>query len=280
MKGVIDINKYFLSPEEIARIWIQTGEKKGNLPIIKMFLLGIFAGIFIGFGANASVVVTQTLGRNVDGGLAKFFGAAVFPVGIMLVVMAGGELFTGNNLMTLAVFDGKITLLRMFTNWSVVYLGNLIGSLVLAFMLAHSGLYGLESMAARSVEIATAKISMSFMQAFIRGILCNMLVVLACWMQAGALDMTGKILSLWFPIMLFVLSGFEHSVANMFFIPIGKFIGANITWGQFWMNNIIPVTLGNIVGGSMIVPFIYHVCYTRIRSDAGFKVTADKKVEV
>lgn len=277
---MININKYFLSPEEIAGIWIQTGEKKGNLPIIKMFLLGIFAGIFIGFGANASVVVTQTLGRNVDSGLTKFFGAAVFPVGIMLVIMAGGELFTGNNLMTLAVLDGKITLLRMFTNWSVVYLGNLVGSLVLAFMLAHSGLYGLESMAARSVEIATAKISMGFMQAFIRGILCNMLVVLACWMQAGSLDMTGKILSLWFPIMLFVLSGFEHSVANMFFIPMGKFIGANITWGQFWMNNIIPVTLGNIVGGSMIVPFIYHVCYTRNRSDAGFKVTADKKVEV
>jgi formate/nitrite transporter len=242
-----------------------------------MFLLGIFAGVFIGFGANASIVVTQTLGSNVDGGLAKFFGAAVFPVGLMLVVMAGGELFTGNNLLTLAVLDKRITASRMLLNWSVVYLGNLVGSLVLAFMLAHSGLYGSESMAARSVEIATAKVSMTFMQAFIRGILCNILVVLACWMQAASPDMTGKILALWFPIMLFVLSGFEHSVANMFFIPVGKFIGAGITWRQFWIKNIIPVTLGNMVGGAVIVPLTYHVCYSKTGPGTGVKGAANRE---
>jgi len=252
-----------LSPAEIASVWIENGKKKAGLPADKMLLLGIFAGIFIGFGANASIVVTQTLESNVDVGLSKFFGAAVFPVGLMLVIMAGAELFTGNNLMTLALLDGKITSGRMFLNWSMVYLGNLIGSVVLALLLAWSGLYGSEILAAKAASIAAAKVSLTFMQAFVRGILCNMLVVLACWMQAGSKDMTGKILALWFPIMLFVLSGFEHSVANMFFIPLGIFLGADATWGQFFINNIIPVTLGNIVGGAVIVPFTYYLCYVK-----------------
>ncbi|TZE81562.1 formate/nitrite transporter family protein [Calorimonas adulescens] len=252
-----------LSPAEIASVWIENGRKKANLSVDKMLLLGILAGIFIGFGANASIVVTQTLESNVDVGLAKFFGASVFPVGLMLVVIAGAELFTGNNLMTLALLDRKITSGKMLLNWSMVYIGNLVGSVVLAWLLAESGLYSSKFLVAKAVSIAVTKVSLPFMQAFIRGILCNMLVVLACWMQAGSKDMTGKILALWFPIMLFVLSGFEHSVANMFFIPLGKFLGADVTWGQFFINNIIPVTLGNIVGGAMIVPFTYYLCYVR-----------------
>lgn len=252
-----------LTPAEIASVWIENGKKKANLSVDKMLLLGIFAGIFIGFGANASIVVTQTLESNVDVGLAKFFGASVFPVGLMLVVMAGAELFTGNNLMTLALMDGKITPGRMLLNWSMVYLGNFVGSVALAMLLAGSGLYGSKFLAAKAVNIAAAKVSLTFMQAFVRGILCNMLVVLACWMQAGSKDMAGKILALWFPIMLFVLSGFEHSVANMFFIPLGMFLGADVTWGQFFANNIIPVTFGNIVGGAVIVPFTYYLCYVK-----------------
>lgn len=252
-----------LSPAEIASVWIENGKKKANLSIEKMFLLGIFAGIFIGFGANASIVVTQTLENNVDVGLSKFFGAAVFPVGIMLVVMAGAELFTGNNLMSLALLDGKINTGSMLLNWFMVYLGNFVGSVLLAFMLAASGLYGSKFLVAKAVNIASVKTSLPFMKAFVSGILCNMLVVLACWMQAGSKDMTGKILALWFPIMTFVLSGFEHSVANMFFIPLGMFLGADVTWGKFFANNLIPVTLGNIVGGAVIVPLVYYLCYVR-----------------
>ncbi|MDI3480970.1 MAG: formate transporter [Tepidanaerobacteraceae bacterium] len=252
-----------LSPGEIASVWIENGKKKANLSVDKMFLLGIFAGIFIGFGANASIVVTQTMESNLDVGLAKFFGAAVFPVGLMLVVMAGAELFTGNNLMTLALMDRKITPGGMLLNWSMVYLGNFVGSVILAMMLASSGLYGSKFLLEKVVSVAAAKSSLTFAQAFVRGILCNMLVVLACWMQAGSKDMAGKILALWFPIMLFVLSGFEHSVANMFFVPLGMFLGADVTWGQFIVKNLIPVTLGNIVGGAVIVPIVYYVCYVR-----------------
>jgi len=257
------INSLILPPGEIASVWIENGVKKANLPVLKMLLLGIFAGIFIGFGGHANIVVIQTLGSNVDEGLAKLLGAAAFPVGLMLVIMAGAELFTGNNLLTLALFDGKITFKKMLTNWSVVYLGNFLGSVILAFLLSVSGLYGSETMAAKAISIASGKVSLSFYQAVIRGIMCNMMVVLACWMQAGSRDMIGKIFAIWFPIMSFVLSGYEHSVANMFFIPLGIFLGADVTWAQCWLNNLIPVTLGNIIGGAIIVPAVYYYCYKR-----------------
>ncbi|WP_237660639.1 formate/nitrite transporter family protein [Tepidanaerobacter sp. GT38] len=259
---MILINKLILPPAEIASAWIETGEKKANLPVSKMLFLGIFAGIFIGFGAHANIVVTQTLG-NIDEGLAKLLGAAVFPVGLMLVIMAGAELFTGNNLLTLALLDGRITFRKMLTNWSVVYLGNFLGSIALALLLSASGIYGTETMAAKAISIANGKVSATFFQAVLRGIVCNMLVVLACWMQAGARDMAGKIFAIWFPIMLFVLSGYEHSIANMFFIPLGMFLGAEISWLQCWYNNLIPVTLGNIIGGAIIVPCVYYYCYKR-----------------
>lgn len=260
---MIVIDKLILPPAEIASAWIETGEKKANLPIYKMLLLGIFAGIFIGFGSHSNIVVVQTLGSNVDEGLAKLLGAAVFPAGLMLVIMAGAELFTGNNLLTLALFEGRITLKKMLTNWTVVYLANFLGSVLLAFLLSVSGLYGSEAMAAKAIAIATGKVSMSFTQAVARGIVCNMLVVLACWMQAGARDMIGKIFAIWFPIMSFVLSGYEHSVANMFFIPLGMFLGGQITWAQCWLNNLIPVTLGNLIGGAIIVPGVYYYCYRK-----------------
>jgi len=260
---VIVIDKLILPPAEIASAWIETGEKKANLPIYKMLLLGIFAGIFIGFGSHSNIVVVQTLGSNVDEGLAKLLGAAVFPAGLMLVIMAGAELFTGNNLLTLALFEGRITFKKMLTNWTVVYLANFLGSVLLAFLLSVSGLYGSEAMAAKAIAIATGKVSMSFTQAGARGIVCNMLVVLACWMQAGARDMIGKIFAIWFPIMSFVLSGYEHSVANMFFIPLGMFLGGQITWAQCWLNNLIPVTLGNLIGGAIIVPGVYYYCYRK-----------------
>lgn len=255
------MEKKILSPSEIVEVWVATGEKKANLTVGKMIILGIFAGMFIGFGAHADIVVIQTLGGKVDIGLAKLFGASVFPVGIMLVIMAGAELFTGNNLMTLSVLENRITFKQMFKNWIFVYIGNFIGSILLAVLLSSSGLYASQAMADKAIAIANAKINLTFAQALIRAFLCNILVVLACWMQAGSKDMIGKIFSLWFPIMLFVLAGFEHSIANMFFVPLGKFIGADISWGQIWLCNLIPVTLGNIVGGSLFVPFAYHYIY-------------------
>lgn len=253
----------FLSPAEIGEVWIGNGVKKASLSISKMLLLGIFAGMFIGFGAHG-FILASALGKAtlVEAMIGKFIGAAVFPAGLMMVILCGAELFTGNNLLTLALADKKITLKAMLINWVVVYIGNLIGSILLAFLLAKSGLYA-DAVLDKAVAIAQTKAALPFDVAFIRAILCNMLVVLACWMQAGAKDIIGKIFAIWFPIMLFVFAGFEHSVANMTYLPLGIFLGANVSWGQAFMGNLLPVTLGNIVGGAIIIPGVYYFAYLR-----------------
>ena len=255
------MEKRMLTPPEIAKATIDAGIKKANLSSLQMILLGIFAGIFIGFGAHADITVIQTLGK-IDVGLAKFMGAAVFPVGLMLVVMAGAELFTGNNLMTLPLMDKKITLRKMLKNWMLVYIGNFIGSILLAWILSKTGLYKSGSdITTKAIGIAEAKVGLTLGAAFSRAILCNIIVVVSIWFSTAAKDITGKILAIWFPIMMFVLSGFEHSIANMFFLSMGKFAGASFTWGEMWIKNLIPVTIGNIVGGAVIVPVVYYLCY-------------------
>jgi formate/nitrite transporter len=270
------MEKRFLAPAAIADAMIGVGKGKCSLKTSQMLLLGIFAGAFIAFGAFASGMVSHSV-ENV--GLSKFAGAAVFPVGLMLVVMCGAELFTGNNLITVAYLNKDVTLNQMLKNWVLVYIGNFIGSLFIAFMIIGTGLLTTSggALGATAIKVASAKVSMTFAQAVIRGILCNILVVLAVWMAIGAQDFISKIWSCWFPIMLFVLCGFEHSIANMYFIPVGIMAKANaqfaevsglaadklaaINWGTFFTNNIIPVTLGNIIGGAVIVGGIYWYVY-------------------
>ncbi|MBQ3290962.1 MAG: formate/nitrite transporter family protein [Mogibacterium sp.] len=250
------------SPAEIADIWIGNGVKKANLSIGKMIVLGMLAGAFIGFGACVFVQATAAGGDAFQSMAAKLIGAALFPVGLMMVILCGAELFTGNNLLTLALMDKKITACKMVKNWVIVYIGNLIGSVLIALLLAKSGLFA-DAAAERAMAIASAKTSIPFMPALIRGILCNILVVLACWMQAGAKDLIGKIFAIWFPIMMFVFAGFEHSVANMTYIPLGIFLGADVTWGAFFLNNLVPVTIGNMLGGACVVPFAYYYAYKK-----------------
>ena len=254
------MEKRFLTPMEIANTIVNVNEKRGDLKSKTCFLLGIMAGIFIGLGGLGNIIVTQTLG-NIDLGLSRLAGAAVFPVGLMLVVIAGGELFTGNNLMTLAVAKNKTTKLKLLKNWSLVYIANFIGALLLAILLYYSGILDGDS-ATKAVSIAQAKASIPIQQLFIRGILCNVVVTLAVWMATGAQDIISKIFACWFPIMLFVLCGFEHSIANMFFIPIGMMLGANISILELIIN-LIFVTLGNLLGGAFFVPFIYYNDYLK-----------------
>lgn len=243
------------TPKEILQIWINNGKNKASLPVHKMFLLGILAGMFIGFGCHVFLSATA----SEAGTVSKLIGSALFPVGLMLVILCGAELFTGNNLMTLALMDHQITWKGMLTNWGVVYIGNLCGSVLLAFLLANSGLYT-GDLQARAQALAVSKASMPFMEAVIKGILCNILVVLACWFQAGSKDLTGKIFAIWFPIMLFVFAGFEHSVANMTYIPLGMFVGGNVTAAGLFAN-LIPVTVGNMIGGALFIPVMYTVIY-------------------
>lgn len=252
---------HYNTPCEITAIWIQNGITKAALPIMKMILLGLAAGAYIGFGAHAFLLATSAGGSSaLTVMLTKLAGAGLFPVGLMMVVLCGAELFTGNNLMTLALMDHKITIFQLIRNWIIVYGANLAGALILSFSLSLSGLYQ-GAAADQAVSVASAKISLPFEQALLRGIFCNILVILACWLQAGSRDLPGKILAIWFPIMLFVFSGFEHSVANMTYIPLAIFLHAPITWGEFFFQNLLPVTLGNLIGGALIIPVLYFLAY-------------------
>lgn len=187
----------------------------------------------------------------------------VFPVGLMLVVIAGAELFTGDTACTIpAVMSGKATWGGLLRNWVLAYVGNLVGSLFVAFFLAYlTNLYAAEPYLSAVQGIASGKVGQGFVPLFFKGVGCNWLVCLAVWLAVASDDIAGKIWGIWWPIMAFVALGFEHSIANMFFIPLGIFYGAQVSWGQFFVNNLIPVTLGNIVGGAFFVGFIYWWLY-------------------
>ncbi|MGV8145571.1 MAG: formate/nitrite transporter family protein [Alkaliphilus sp.] len=249
-----------LLPGEVAVATIEAGRAKASKGTITLLLLGILAGAFISFGA---VGATTLWGLTQDPGLGKLLGAAIFPVGIIFVVLAGSELFTGNSLMSLALMDKKIGFRGLLRNWALVYIGNFIGAVVIAILIHQAYLWGsvdgaTNLIGAKAVAIAKAKMSIPFATVIIRGILCNMVVVLAVWIQTSAKDVTGKILAMWFPITLFAMSGYEHVIANMFFLPVGMFLGADITWSGMIINNFFPATIGNIIGGAAIIPALYY----------------------
>ena len=194
----------------------------------------------------------------------------------MLVLLGGAELFTGNNLLVVPLFSHRIKLKRLLRNWSIVYIGNFVGALLLVFLVYLSGYWKINSskVGITAINIATAKTNLSFVEAFIRGILCNWLVCLAVWLSLASKEFIGKIFGILFPIMAFVAMGFEHSIANMYFIPLGLLLSnlnplvtsievSNLTWSSFFINNLLPVTLGNIVGGSFFVGFLYWFAYRR-----------------
>ena len=251
----------YLSPKEVAQSWIDIGRKKAENSFRNVFFLALMGGLFIGLGGHGYLVVTQTLG-GFDIGFAKLMGAAVFPVGIMLVVFAGGELYTGNALIASSWANRDVKLSTFMKNLSIVFLGNLVGSLILVFILHYAHVYT-GTLAVKAIELAESKASLTFVEAFMRGILCNILVAIAVYIQVASKDVIGKIFALWFPVMLFVLSGYEHVVANMFFIPMGAVAGANLNWVHVILNNIIPVTLGNLVGGGLFVGLIYWFIYLK-----------------
>ncbi|MDO9555696.1 MAG: formate/nitrite transporter family protein [Atribacterota bacterium] len=246
----------FLQPKEINQALVAIGEKKATPPLLDLFLYGILAGIYIGFGAAAATAVLS--GGTLDPGFGKFLAGSVFSVGLMLVLIPGAELFTGNILMVIGLLSKKYGVSKMLRNWLVVYLGNFIGSLLLAYLVFNSGLLQTNALTSTAgniaAKIAESKISLTFFQGLCRGILCNMLVCLAVIMCLTSKTVTGKIFGIYFPIMVFVASGYEHSIANMYFIPAGLMASGQF-FSRFWeiFRNLIPVTIGNIIGGLMIV---------------------------
>lgn len=275
--------KNFLSPEELAVSLVAWGESKMRRSVLQLLLLGFLAGAYIGFAAHLATVVGT--GDFPWIGLKKFFVGAVFSVGLMLVIIPGSELWTGNTMMTVTWLERKISFAEMMGNWFWVYLGNLLGSVFLAWMIVSQtgimdGAFG-----GTAIQIASAKISHEVAghshnwSYFFRAVGCNWLVCLAVMMAMSAQDIGGKILGIFFPIMAFVASGFEHVIANMYFIPAGIFArnipGARLAsgldpavidqlgWVSMWQNNLLTVTLGNLVGGGIFVGAVYWWLYVR-----------------
>jgi formate transporter len=286
-----------LMPAAMAAKAEDIGIKKASLNALSMFALAILAGAFIGIGAifattvsAGSMAISTSTGdaafkTGLPYGVTRFLAGLAFTVGLILVVVGGAELFTGNNLITMAFMSKKVKLSALLRNWSIVYVGNFVGSVLTALVVFFGKQYtfGSNSMGLTALSIGNTKCGYGFIQAIALGIMCNALVCMAVWMCYSARTTTDKILAIIPPISCFVAAGFEHSVANMYFIPIALFIKnfdskvydaivtnlnagkdfANLTWDKFFINNLLPVTIGNIIGGGIMVGVIYWFVYLR-----------------
>jgi formate transporter len=294
-----DIQIDAFPPAKMASRMEEVGVSKANLRLDTTLALAILAGAFIGSGAIFATVVTTGLGSSGLGfGLIKLLGGLVFCLGLIAVVVAGAELFTGNNLIIMAYASRRIKLAALLRNWTIVYVGNFIGSIATALIMLVSKQYTFSNgaLGANALGIAAGKCNLEFFQAVALGVMCNAFVCLAVWLCASARSTTDKILAILFPITAFVAAGFEHSVANMYFIPMGLLIKAfagsgfweaigktaadysSLTWTAFFIKNLLPVTLGNVIGGSAFIGLAYWFIY--LRPQKVVEVEAEKEVKI
>ena len=283
-----------LLPQEMATRAEYLGVRKAEMPFLKMFMLAMLAGAFISLGSMFATTVsaggvavtgsdgTVVFNAGLPYGVMRLLAGFVFSLGLVLVVVGGAELFTGNNLLVMAWASGKVTGRALLRNWVVVYLGNFVGSIgtVVLMFLTKQYTFGANSVGIAALRIGVAKVDLTFIQAVALGILANGLVCLAVWLTYSARSTADKILAIIFPVSAFVAAGFEHSVANMYFIPYSlfikdfdpKFVAAVgdkvphldlLTWQAFVVKNLIPVTIGNIIGGAVLVAAIYWAIFLR-----------------
>ena len=243
-----------------------------------LFLLGVLSGAYIALAGTASTMAAYNLLANPDSfSLGRLVMGMIFPCGLILVAIAGAELFTGNTMMLLPLAQRRITLFALLRNWGIVYVGNFVGAVGIALLICFSGQLHIppnDLLGRVTVTIAAVKCNFTFVEAFLLGILCNWLVCLAVWMAASTKELAGKVLVIFFPICIFVTAGFEHSIANMYYIPVGLFAAqfsphfleaaqnagaplAVLSWQNFFLMNLLPVTLGNIIGGGVCVALAY-----------------------
>ncbi|AZR72872.1 hypothetical protein BBF96_05395 [Anoxybacter fermentans] len=270
----------FYSPKEVAKLTVEGGVKKANQGTTELLISSFLAGAFIAMAAEASTMVGHDVAKYLGYGITKFLIGSVFSLGLLLVVICGASLFTGNNLIIMAYLSGRTTLKKMFRNWGWVFLGNFIGSIFVAYVMYKTNLWQANHylVGASALKIANAKVNLTITEAFFRGIMCNWLVCLAVWAMTSARDIIGKVAVCYFIIMAFVASGFEHVIANMYYIPIGLFLKdhfqvvqaaglenalSSLTWTSMVVKNFIPVLLGNIVGGAFFVGTLYWAIYLR-----------------
>jgi len=288
-----------LLPAEMAVRAEQIGVRKAEMAGLGMFTLAVLAGAFISLGALfATTVSSGSMAFTLpDGsisstaglpyGVTRLLAGLVFCLGLILVVVGGAELFTGNNLIVMAWASGKVTSSALFRNWVIVYTGNFLGAILTAILVFFTGQhsFGGEAIGVAALRIAAGKLDYTFLQALALGILCNALVCMAIWLTYSARSTLDKIVAIIFPITAFVAAGFEHSIANMYFIPYAlmirdfdpEFISKvsnrvpnldNLSWSSFFIDNLIPVTIGNIIGGTVLVAAVYWSIYLRGRQDA------------
>lgn len=250
------------SPTEIAARVENLGVQKSKHSTTRLFVLSVLAGAFISMGAIFYLVVVSE--SSLSFGVTRMLGGLAFSLGLILVVIAGAELFTGNNLLAMAWADRKITTKDLLRNWGISYLGNAIGCLLTVVIIWYAGIDELNqgAIGKSAVQIAESKISLSFSAAFARGVLCNALVCVAIWLVMACRSVTDKMLAVIFPVTAFVTIGFEHSIANWFFLPYAKMLDATIPLGDA-LKNIAAVTAGNIFGGTVLVAGIYYLAYVR-----------------
>ncbi|MBO0960548.1 formate/nitrite transporter family protein [Neobacillus sp. MM2021_6] len=255
----------YSKPEKILEITVENGVKKTKYSLMQTMILGFEAGAFIALGYLVFIRVTATLSPNLEG-LSSLIGASVFPIGLILTLIAGGELLTGNMMaVPLARMANRITTGQVFFNWFLVTVSNFLGAIFVAYFFGHLvGLTEVGPYLLKTISIADHKLEASFLQAFISGIGCNWLVAAAVWLCYGAEDMFGKIAGIWFPTMTFVAIGFQHVVANMFVIPAAIFAG-HFTWIEY-LHNFIPVFLGNAIGGTIFIAMAYWYAFGEKKS--------------
>jgi len=268
-----------LLPAEMAKRAEFLGVRKAEAPILTTFTLAILAGSFIALGAIFATTVSAGTSGVWPFGVSKLLGGFVFSLGLILVVVGGAELFTGNILIVMAYASRKVTTKALLRNWTVVYLGNFLGAIGTAVLLLLSKQYtfGAGSVGTTALTIANSKVELGFIQAIALGILCNNLVCLSVWLTYSARSTVDKIMAIIFPISAFVAAGFEHSIANMYFIPVGLLIKifdpsfatqtgldlSQLTWSNFLIKNLLPVTIGNIIGGALFVGAVYWSVFLR-----------------
>ena len=271
------------SPLEIAKNFVEIGIHKVRLSAWKMVILGFFAGCFIGFAGIASTIASATI-ENAS--VARLLSACVFPAGMAMVLVAGSELFTGNNLIVISVLQKRVKWWEMLKNWFFVFIGNFLGASFIAFMVVYGHTPDLfdNKLAEKMILAATSRIHQSFSEAFIRGVMCNVLVCIAVWAAFAAKKVSGKLLMSFWPVMLFVLCGFEHSIADIYFCIAGilasREYGINaesLHFASFLVKNLLPVTLGNILGGTGIVGFGYWLVYLRHTPGYALSIEVEQK---
>lgn len=269
----------FSPPAEICKSFVGVAEAKATTKMATLIPLAILAGAYIALGAILFTIVTNDLAGFIGDGLTRMVGGIAFSLGLILVVLGGAELFTGNNMIMTGYLEKKVSGKQLLNNWFWVYLFNFVGSLLVVFLFYYSGIWKANggAIGVRAVNVAAAKASLPWVEALFRGIFCNWLVCLAVWLANAGRDVIGKILAIMIPIAAFVAAGFEHSVANMYFIPMGltlvnqetlsalldPAVIQGLTLKGFFLNNLIPVTIGNIIGGAGFVAATYWSAYLR-----------------